>query len=114
MAYDKQAARDRAHEVQAFRDHARDLTISHLSTLLEYFVCAPHCPLRFDVLRVRKLEAQLARLMQMFVSETHVDSISAEELELARGLEDEKFKDRAEKASERIEQLWPPMRPKGH
>lgn len=114
MAHDKQAFRERQRDVQTFRDHARDVAIAHLAPMLEAFVAIPHSPLRFDVERVRRLETQLGLIMETFVAETRVDDRSPEELFLERGLEDEKYRTRAENACERLAKLWPPMRPKGH
>jgi hypothetical protein len=99
---------------QAFRDHARELALSHLATMLAAFLAAPHSALGFDVFQERKLEAQLVRTLATFIEEVHLEELGPDQRGLARGLEDETHRLLVAETRERLEKSWPAKRPRGH
>jgi hypothetical protein len=112
---DKLTLKDRKREEQAFRVYAREVALAQIAPMMASFLAAPHCPLRFDMTRILKLEKQLAQVFATFVEEARVEPIPPEEAFLvAPGMEDTKHRLVSSSASDRLEQLWPPLTSRGN
>lgn len=116
---DKQTSKDQKREDQAFRVYARDLAIAHIAYMSAAFTAAPHCPYRFELTRISKLEKHLLQVAATFVEETRVESVqespSADDQRfLSKGKEETVHELLIESKTKRLEQLWPPLKSRGN